>query len=280
MRLVLLGTGVPSLSLRRHGASQAVIVDGEALVIDCGHGSTLQMMRAGIDPLHVRHVFLTHHHYDHTVDLAHLVLSTWITGRDFPLKVYGPTGTEMMAEALFDRAFSIDIRARTSRGTQRRRGIQVKAQDIDEGEVASAGAWRVSAVRVDHLAEGTFSVGYRVESGGKAIVVSGDTRPCRGLVELGRGADILVHEVFFSPELEESGVPAGRRPGSVSPDFAQKVRHTKPEEVGAIAREAGVKRLVLSHLWSDRDLDQLRALVKKQFDGEVVVGEDLMAFDC
>ncbi len=56
MKLVLLGTGVPSPSLRRHGASQVVIVDGEALLIDCGHGAMLQMMRAAIDPLNVTHL--------------------------------------------------------------------------------------------------------------------------------------------------------------------------------------------------------------------------------
>ena len=280
MKLVLLGTGVPSPSLRRHGPSQAVIVNREALLIDCGHGTMFQLMRAGIDPLNVTHLFFTHHHYDHNIDYAHFVLSTWTMGRDFALRVYGPTGTTMMTAALFDRAFSIDINARTLRGTQRRRGVQVEAQDIHEGNVTQTSTWEVSAVKVDHLSEDTFSVGYRVDSGGKAIVVSGDTRPCQGLIELASGADILVHEVFFSPELEETGITAGRRPGSVSPDFGSKVRHTRPEEVGIIAREACVGKLVLSHLWSDRGLDRLVRLVKENFDGDIVVGEDLMTIEC
>ncbi len=274
-KVILAGTGVPTPNPQRMGSCVVVLVNDQPIIFDCGRGAVTQLVRAGIDPSQVEHVFLTHHHFDHTIGLPDLLLGSWIVGRKLPVQVFGPAGTSAFIQSVWE-AFKIDIESRRKSREGKQGAIstlEVIPKEIDAGPVYETSEWKVRAVRVDHLPG---SLGFRLDTQDRSIVFSGDTRPCPALVELARGADLLIHEVFFSPEFESSGAPYGRHREFVHPDWINRVRHTKPHEVGKIAAEAGDKKLVLTHLWSNEGEERLKQEVAAYFSGEIVVGQDLL----
>ncbi|MBI4490734.1 MAG: MBL fold metallo-hydrolase [Deltaproteobacteria bacterium] len=275
-KVILAGTGVPTPNPERMGACVVVVVNDEPILFDCGRGVITQLVRAGVDPSKVEHVFLTHHHFDHTIGLPDLLLGSWIVGRNTPVQVFGPAGTSALVRSILE-AFKIDIESRRASREGRQGSVsklEVIAMEIEAGPVWESPNWKVCAVRVDHLPN---SFGYRIDTEDRSIVFSGDTRPCAALVEIARGADLLIHEVFFSPEFELTGAPYGRHKEFVHPDWINRVRHTKPHEVGKIAAEAGVKKLVLTHLWSNEGVERLKKEVAAYFSGEIIVGYDLLS---
>ena len=273
LKVILLGTGEPSPSLRRAGASQVVVVDQDLLLFDCGPGATYQMLRAGIDPRRIGKLFLTHLHWDHTTDIPHFALSTWTFRREGNLQVFGPAGAADMMEAFFGRAFQVDIATRV-RAVKGRAPIRVDVTEIAEGIVDRTERWTVTAAEVDHWQSLCPDIpspcyGYRVDTPEGSIVISGDTRPCERLVRLAAEADVLVHECGFTDEERERAAKMGRPP----------LWHITASELGKVAREARVKTLVLTHLSPHRRPEALEAMrrdVARSFDGEIVVGEDLL----
>lgn len=135
---------------------------------------------------------------------------------------------------------------------------------------------RVSAILVHHPPLFP-AFAYRFDTADGSVVLSGDTTPSANLIALARGADILVHEVYTDE-------PAGGRDDG--PPTRESVRrrqhlvssHTPLSDVGAVAAQAGVQTLVLTHSipGDDTKPDEhwLRGVM--DFDGEVIVGEDLM----
>lgn len=282
MRTTFLGTGCPTPNKRRSGAGILLEFEQDSVLVDCGPGVVRRLIEADVDVLDIGYVFFTHHHFDHTVDYPELVLTGWATGRTDPLHVYGAKGTEQLTHDLFERGFAVDIDQRASAGRDRSAGLVTSAQDVDADFVLEHHEWRVTARRVDHFnRNGYWALGYRFDAPGGSIVISGDTAPCDGIRELAQGAHTLVHEVLWMPELEREGRLPGRR--VADPEAARawsaKVKHTRPEELAAIAQEAGVERLVLTHLFSDTDLDELHAVVARTYSGEIVIAEDLTVLD-
>jgi len=268
--VIMIGTGVPEPNPRRMGSCIAIIIDGEPILLDCGRGALTQLVRAGIDPAKVERVFLTHHHYDHTIGLPDLLLGSWMVGRSTGIQVLGPVGTTAYVDAIME-AFKIDIQGRKNTGTHSK--LEVTTTEIDEKTVWETPKWKLSAVGVIHIPR---SLGFRVDTEDRSIVFSGDTRACNDLADLAKDCDLLIHEVLFSPELEHTGAPAGRHPEFIHPEWANRVRHTKPDQVGQIATRANAKKLVLTHLWSDKEEERLKAEVAAHYAGEIVVAQDLM----
>ncbi len=133
---------------------------------------------------------------------------------------------------------------------------------------------RVTAVLVRH-APVFPAFAYRFDTDMGSVVLSGDTAPCANLVTLARNADILVHEVFDEGAVDDAGDEsweAQRR------DHHLRTAHTPLGAVGRIAAEAGVGRLVLTHFVPGDDTlpDEHWLKGVADFDGEVVVGRDLL----
>ncbi|MEO5678210.1 MAG: MBL fold metallo-hydrolase [Acidimicrobiales bacterium] len=134
---------------------------------------------------------------------------------------------------------------------------------------------RVTAILVQH--EPVFpAFAYRFDTAAGSIVVSGDTAPCANLVALASGADILVHEVYddATPDTDDEQTYEARlrRHHLVT-------SHTPLSKVGTVAAEAGVGRLVLTHFVPGDDMlpdEHWLAGVADTFDGEVIVGHDLL----
>lgn len=137
---------------------------------------------------------------------------------------------------------------------------------------------KVTAVLVDHPPVFP-AFAFRFDTDGGAVVFSGDTRPCANLTRLAEGADILVHEVY------DDTAAAGCNPGHVDDSWEARQRdrhlhtsHTGLSQVGAVAAQAGVRRLVLTHFIPGEDtLDDAHWLGGvTDFDGQVTVGRDLL----
>ncbi len=274
-RVVLLGTGTPNAEPDRSGGSVAVVVDSSPYVIDAGAGVVRRANAAreqgieGLAPARLRHLFLTHLHSDHTTGYADFILTPWTLGRDEPLKVFGPPGTEEMTAHILA-AYAEDIRVRLE-GLEpaNDQGWRVEVTEIAPGIVFEDERVRVTAFTVAH---GTWphAFGYRLETPDQVVVISGDTTPTEAMVEQAGGCDILVHEVYSNAGF------AGREP--VWQRYHAR-SHTSASELAEIARRARPGVLVLYHqlLWGSTP-EELVAEVTIRYDGPVVYGNDLDVF--
>ena len=128
--------------LEHWGPSQVVRVGGEDLLFDCGRGATMRLVQAGIAYQRMRRVFFTHHHMDHNCDFAYYFLSGWVLGRDFPMEIYGPRGTEAFCEGLFEKAYREDILSRKHHPNYPPEGCRYAAKDVLEDVFCSRRKWK------------------------------------------------------------------------------------------------------------------------------------------
>ena len=275
-RVVLLGTGTPNADPDRSGPAVAVVVNGSVYLVDAGPGIARRAeaaRRHGVAELtqpNLKIVFLTHLHSDHTAGLPDLMLTPWVLERTAPLEVYGPTGTRAMTEHLVA-AFVEDRRIRLDGWQpQNRTGYEVHAHEIRPGVVYQDSNVRVIAFPVSH---GSWpeAYGYRFETAGRTIVVSGDTRPSDAVVEACNGCDVLVHEVYSSAGF-------ATRPAEWRRYHAY--FHTSSEELAGIATRAGPGLLVLYHqlLWGTSPEALVEEIRRAGYGGRVVSGNDLDVF--
>jgi ribonuclease BN (tRNA processing enzyme) len=117
------------------------------------------------------------------------------------------------------------------------------------------------------------SLAYRFEYGGRALVISGDTRANPALQELARGADVLIQDATVAPSPLFDDERGARLRDRLSE------HHTSPEQAGRIARDADVGTLVLTHLLPGVDPAEIKARAREEFEGRVIVGEDLLEFE-
>jgi ribonuclease BN (tRNA processing enzyme) len=276
-RLVLLGTaGGPTPKRTRAAPAQALEVDGTVYVVDCGNGVGRQMALAGLPFTGLRHVFLTHHHSDHAADLVTLPLLAWASGNESTVTLHGPAPIRRAVRAgLRANAFDVATRRVEAEFPDLAELLQVH-RIRDGGLVLDDGKVRVTAARVDHVGiRETYA--YRLDVSGWSVVISGDTAPSQGLVRLARGADVLVHEVLLVGPDEVARWLEKPRDHPLVRHVVES--HTSFRDVGRIAREAGVKKLVLSHFVpgdAPVDREAVLAEIRKTFEGEVVLGQDLM----
>jgi ribonuclease BN (tRNA processing enzyme) len=274
--LVLLGTGTPNADPDRWGPAVAVVVDSSAYLVDAGAGVVRRASAAerkdelpALAMSHLRIVFLTHLHSDHTVGLPDLMFSPWVLGRTVPLDVYGPSGTASMVRHL-NEAYEQDVAVRLDGGEpSNKTGFGGRGFEVSAGLVYRDSLVRVTAFEVPH---GTFAhaFGYRFDTPDRSIVISGDTRASDAVADACDGCDILLHEVISSTDL-----------ASRSPDWRAYHRafHTASIELGDIATKAHPKLLVLYHQLPMGVSDtQLIAEVKMRYRGVVVSGHDLEVY--
>ena len=268
--VVFLGTGMPRPDPERQGPSLAIVANGKAYIVDAGTGVVRQAAAAaergfpGLQATNLDIVFLTHLHSDHTLGLPDLILTPWVMRRTTPLQVYGPVGTQAMADNI-EKAYAEDIEIRIQ-GLEHNSttGHQVTVHEIQPGVVYQDANVKVTAFAVKH---GSWkeALGYRFDADGKSIVLSGDTRPVDSVVEACNGCDVLVHEVY-------SGTPGSAGSAAYFSSF-----HTSAQELGEIAAKAKPKLLVVWHYVPLENADQTKMVeeIRQSFHGEVLVANDL-----
>lgn len=246
-------------------------------MIDCGYGVARQLVLAGIPLANLRHVFVTHHHLDHNADYGTLLLMAWVSGLAHRVDTWGPSPLAEMTKLAFQYN-SYDVSVRIEDEGRIPPSPLVNAHEIDSaGFVMEDDNVRVTSALVDHPPVFP-SFAYRFDTPYRSFVFSGDTTPQQSLIELAQGADILVHEVLYEPGVKRI---IDRVPNANKLYEHLINSHTTVEDAGKIAKEAGVKTLVLTHFVPTDDPsitnEMWEQAAREYFDGEVVAGRDLMS---
>lgn len=256
MKLITLGTGAAWPDGDRSAPAFLVVVNDESYLVDCGGGTSHQLMRVGVKPSTITNIFFTHIHIDHCVEFPSIVFGSYLTGKQGAFKVYGPNGVKHFAESIFDDTYDFaKLMMKKLRGID----ITIETQEFSEGPVFSNDYLTVTSLPVQH---GIETLAFRFVADGKTLVFSGDTAPCDNIVEIAKDADVLVIECSFP---ESSGVKNG---------------HCIPSQVGKIASEAAVKKVILTHLFPvcKGKESEIVDEVKKHYTGEVIIANDLDEF--
>ena len=270
IEVVLLGTGLPLPDPQRAGAATLVRAGGKLLLFDAGRAVCMRLAAAGVFPLMLDALFLTHLHSDHITDLGDVITTRWVMSPDErPLRVCGPTRTaEVVAGTLA--SLAPDISYRRAHHDDLAWDPPVVVNELQPGVVFDDGGVRVLAATTDHRpVEPTLA--YRVEHDGKSAVIAGDTLPCPGLDELCDGADLYVQTVLREDLV--SLAPVQRFRDTI--DY-----HSTVEQAARTAAKGGVGTLVLTHQvptpapGSEQEWVDLAA---RHFDGTVVFGTDLLS---
>lgn len=296
MQAILLGTqGGPNFNLTRGETASVVVIDDRLYLVDCGYGALGALVRAKLNYRNVGHVFLTHLHDDHTADLVSLMGHQWTGGRVTATLVHGPAGTQrLVAAAIRYNEVNEQVRlvdeARSARIAKLFSAKEIAASATPQ-RIFSDGDLTVSAVENTHYPMEARrrmpqrSLSLRFDARGRSIVFSGDTAWSQNLVQLSRGADVLVCEAMHVEATRRSfdeRVKAGAYADNPEGIWAHIVAaHTPLDVAGRMAREAGVRTLVLNHLipggWNpELDDDFYRGEAAREFKGEIVVGRDGM----
>ena len=278
-KLIILGSGTPNPNPERSGSAYAVVTNGQAYLVDFGPGvvrraSALSPSWGGkfqeMEIENLQYAFLTHLHSDHSAGLSDLILSPWVLGRENSLKLFGPRGLKNMARNI-TKAYKEDIDYRIN-GSQpsNSEGFKTSVTEISEGIIFEDENVSVEAFLNNH---GGFknSFGFIFRTQDKKIVFSGDTAYSEKLIELSSKADILVHEVY-----SEKGFLEKTKDWQIY----HKAHHTSAIDVGKIAKLSQPKKLILSHIlfWGNTESSIINE-VRQNYDGEVIIAEDLMVVD-
>ena len=255
--VTLLGSGGATPYAGRINPSVLLQTQDHTILCDVGAGVSLRLSEAGVDPAKIDAICFTHFHADHCVEFPLLLLAIFLEGRETPLAIVGPPGTEKTTSLLVEQLFPyVPELINAITGTSHLYEIE----ETEGGEVGfSKDRCRVACASVQH---GVPALGFSCVTPSGKVAISGDTEPCESLVALATGADLLVQECPFPPEM-------GQTPG-----------HTTPFDVGRVAAEAGVEQVVLTHLFAETKghEDAILAEIAKTYDGSCVVGQDLMRF--
>jgi ribonuclease BN (tRNA processing enzyme) len=277
-RLILLGTkGGPRVGESgRSNPATLLLINDVPYLVDCGYGTTKQLLLAGVAVNRVRYLFITHHHSDHNLEYGALFYNAWSAGQSFKIDAYGPPGLKKMAEDYFSyQKFDIDTRI-VDEGRPDPRPMLTSREFDKPGVILENDDVKVSTCKVRHPPiEQAYA--YRFDARDRSIVISGDTAYSPELAQFAKGADVLVHEVMYLPGIEAL---VRRIPDAKRLREHLLAAHTVCADVGKIAAQAGVKTLVLSHFVPGDDAsitdEQWSADVRKEFKGQIIVGRDLM----
>ncbi len=253
-RLIFLGTG-DSLNPERAQTSLAVPLSGdEVMLIDASGGTVLlgRLEASGIPLESVRHLFVSHRHFDHVSGLAPL-LTALVTLPEASLTVHAAPGTLNALRRILEL---------TIPGVEGWLGQRLGWHEILPGEPTELGGMEITPFLLNH---GIECLGFRVTQADSVAAFAIDTRPSAEVIEGASGADLLVHDAFGPRR-------AARR--------AHVMGHSMATEAGQAAHAAGVKRLVLTHIRSSRFVapDTLVGEAETAFGGPVDVASDLMTF--
>jgi ribonuclease Z len=290
----LLGTSASRPTVERNVSSLAVHREGETLMFDCGEGTQRQMMRYGIS-FALEDIFFTHMHADHLLGVIGLIRTMALQGRTERLRLWAPRGSsrtlKRVQEFGFERpTFPVEIIEVEAEQRIARNGYAIVPFPVDHRGAASLGfalveedrkgrfnpdlarelgipegpLWgkihRGEAVTLDdgRVVEPRVLVGDKRP--GRTVVITGDTRPCAATIEASRDADLLVHEATFGDEEAERAVETG---------------HSTAREAAQVARDSGVRRLLLTHFSArySRDAADLYREACTVFS-ETLIGKD------
>lgn len=272
IKVTLLGSGSPPPVMDRFGPSILIEAGEQKLLFDAGRGCLQRLTQMKVKYREVQGVFFTHLHSDHLVGFPDLWLTGWLNGRrDTPLEVWGPRGTEKMISHL-EQAFDYDIKIRLYDDRPPPDGVIILAQDIKEGVVYERDGAKVTAFEVDHKPVKP-AFGYRIDYGGRSVVLSGDTGVSENLVRNAKGVDLLIHDVVSPESLFRAQYDLERARTILA-------HHVTPSQAGEIFSQVKPRLAVYSHIVLPSALEhELIAPARKSYSGPLEIGEDMMVIE-
>ena len=245
MELIVIGSGTGVPSLNRGSPALAVKAAGRLILLDLGGGALRALLGCGLSISEIDIIALSHRHPDHVGDLIPFLFATRYSlgySRQEPFWL-------LAARGFAD--FHARLAAAFDQWVEPPPGLMVLRELSPEGrDVVQWDDLLIKSAPTDHTPG---SLAYRVEAEGRALVYSGDTDESDSLVDLARGADLLVLECSNPFKV----------PG-----------HLTPGEAGALAARAGVARLLLTHFYPPCEGVDVAALAAAEFPGEVLRAED------
>jgi ribonuclease Z len=282
MRVTVLGSGDPWV--RRAQASGSLLIEvGNAekdyFFFDLGSGALANFNALGLPVEAATRVFLSHLHADHIGDMPGFLGSLAKAGRVDPVEIWGGGSEDPdMGLAAFvenmGKALAWDMAS--VRGVRPTTGFVGIAHEIPYDRPATIyerNGVTISSFPAIHGLSG--AVGYAVAYEGRKVVFSGDTRPCRHVVEAAAGADLLIHECFQSPAVfaKATGLPLE------SALQITRLAHTVPDQMGKILDRVQPRMGALWHLDLTPGVDAVFDEVAAHYRGAVTVTRDFTVFD-
>ncbi len=277
MRITAIGTGMPNQTPTNAAACFLVeLGNGDVFLFDLGVGSTDRLSGLQLDYAKLDKVFVSHLHTDHVGDLAALWVAGWISGRYTPLNVYGPSGArpELGTKVHVDHiraAWEWDVFARA--GTLPNAGGELVAHEFDYAKthvVYEENGVKITSFPAIHIMDG--AVSFRLDWNGLSFVFGGDSAPNKWFMKEAKGADVVVHECFFTPE---QWMRIAKFPYKQA-YWVTSVIHTPPEGFGKIMSEIKPRMAVAYHYWNHRDIEfDMHQAIRKTYDGPLAMTADM-----
>jgi ribonuclease Z len=249
LRMTLLGVGTAVPDQDRENTHMVWEAPDGLLLIDAGGSTYQRLLRAGLDPLALRGVFLTHSHTDHINGLPALIFQLKLVGFQGRLPVYGNAPTRELMRRILD-VYGLD-----------QYQVPIDWVSVAAGQPVPLGgeSYRLRVADTVHPRP-CLALRFEDAANGRALVYSADTEPCPSVQELANGASVLIHEA------------------TTAEPFAG---HTTPRQAGTVAARAGAERLVLVHFsprWTmsaAQAIDEVRA---GGFAGETEIGREFGSY--
>ena len=295
LEIVFLGTGSGIPSRRRKPSSIWLQNEGESFLWDCGEGTQLQLMKARLSFMRLKWIFITHWHADHWAGLIGLMQTMNLEKRKKPLYIYGPEAERFVGDILdldyWGPRFKIIPKDVPFEGEDitpivKGKDFEILSTPVNHTVPSVAYCFKEKdRVNVDIRKAGDYGLKQgplvgklkkrgEIEFKGKKItmedvglvkrgikvVYSGDTKPCKTLLNLAKGADVLIHDATFLEEMENR-------------------MHTGAKDAALLAKRAGVKELILTHLSRRyQDPKPLEIEARKSFKN-TKIAEDFMRIE-
>jgi len=278
LSVITLGTGTPLPSLSRACSSTLVIAGNRTVLVDFGRGALLRLAQAELMKTDL--LLFTHYHSDHISDFGELMVMRSVAGAKKQLPVIGPEGAKKVVDGILG-AFEMDKQYRVAHHGDAFdcSGMEAPVTESGPGVVYDEGGLKITMFEVDHRPVEP-AVGYKFEYKGKSIVVSGDTIKVTKMIEMSEGVDILVHEALNKQLVEMGANRLDDRMRKMGRDLY--TYHTPHLEVAEIAKEAGVKKLVLTHMVPSPVNAAMAKMftrgMRKIYKGPIKTAEDLDEF--
>jgi len=253
IKLTILGSGTCVPSLKRTSCSVLVETGGKKLLFDSGAGVMRRLLESGVVIFDIDYIFYSHFHPDHTGELVPFLFAT-----KYPAEKQRLTPLTITAGNGFKKFFD-GLRAVYGHWIELEEGLlNISELDNETPDRHIYKSFTVLSIPVAHNPE---SIAYRIiSSEGKSVVYSGDTDFNTNLITLAKDADLLICESAF-------------------PDQQKVPGHLTPSLAGEIAQQANVRKLVLTHLYPQCDLTDIRAQCRQKYDGPLIIAEDLMKIE-
>lgn len=242
LSLTVLGTASPHPEPGRPCSGYLIRGGGAELWVDAGPGTFAELQRH-TDPTRLTAIWISHLHADHSADLLAAFYAFAYGGLTppSPVTVYAPRGCAQRLAGFFGQS-DVGFLSRF-----------LDFQPLYDGHAVRHWNLRLATRTVAH---GTEAYGLRVECAGRALAYSGDSGPCDALVELAAGADLFLCEADIDRHHEGEQV------------------HLTPEDAGDIARKAGVRELLVTHVGPTLTRDAATARAAIAFAGRTATASE------